>query len=64
MCITPDKVIFLASQRQAQYLETLKTEEAKIPIDILKRTKDAEENAVLFKQLLDEISKSKDGVSG
>ncbi|KAI4255761.1 MAG: hypothetical protein LQ352_002412 [Teloschistes flavicans] len=56
MVFTPDALWFVTTAKKAKHLEGLKG--GKIPIEILSRTKDAEQNAKHFESCLDLIKKS------
>lgn len=59
MLALPDKIVFVMSQKRASYLEVLETARAvtdKVPIEILKRTKDEEANKALFVKVLNYLT--------
>ncbi|KAJ3089807.1 FACT complex subunit spt16 [Quaeritorhiza haematococci] len=59
--ITPEKFVFLTSQRKAAILEGLKRDDGRVQIEILKRTKDEAANKEVFQQLINIMASSKDG---
>jgi nucleosome binding factor SPN SPT16 subunit len=58
--ITPEAIHFITTKKKAVYLEALKG--GKVPIEIYKRGKDADDNNAQFTKLADLIKSS--GVSG
>jgi nucleosome binding factor SPN SPT16 subunit len=51
MLLTPEKIYFATSQAKAKHLETLATKDG-VPIEILKRTKDEEQNKKTFRDII------------
>ncbi|KAI8148314.1 FACT complex subunit-domain-containing protein [Fennellomyces sp. T-0311] len=60
--LTPDKTTFVCSGKKADMLEGLKKGDKQVTIDVLRRTKDAEENMALYKPLIEELSGKRVGV--
>lgn len=50
--ITPEKFTFVCGQKKANSLENLKQGDKQIPIDIIRRGKDLEDNVPLYKDLI------------
>lgn len=59
MLITPEKITFVCSHKKASSLEVLKQGDKQIPIELVRRGKDIEENVPLYQDLI----KSLDNVS-
>lgn len=57
--ITPEKITFVCGQKRASSLESLKQGEKQIPIDIIRRGKDIEENVPLYQDLIKSLDKVK-----
>jgi len=54
MLLTPEKIYFATSQAKAKHLETLATKDG-VALEILKRTKDEEQNKKTFRDIITAI---------
>lgn len=52
MVITPEKITFICSQKRATQLEQLKQGDKQIPIEIVRRGKDIDENVPLYQDAI------------
>ncbi|KAI7889566.1 FACT complex subunit-domain-containing protein [Mucor mucedo] len=60
--ITPEKITFVCSHKRASSLESLKQGEKQIPIEIVRRGKDIEENVPLYQNIIKSLDKKRVGV--
>ncbi|KAI8062799.1 FACT complex subunit-domain-containing protein [Gilbertella persicaria] len=60
--ITPDKITFVCGQKKADIMETLKQGDKQIPIDIIRRGKDVEENVPLYQSVVEALNNKRVGV--
>ena len=51
--ITPEKITFICGQKKADIMETLKQGDKQIPIEIIRRGKDTEENVPLYQPIIE-----------
>ncbi|KAG0173480.1 FACT complex subunit spt16 [Apophysomyces sp. BC1015] len=55
MLLTQDKVTFVCSSRKGDYLESIKKGDKQVPVEIIRRNKNMEENIPLYTPLLEEL---------
>ncbi|GAA5811471.1 hypothetical protein MFLAVUS_004908 [Mucor flavus] len=60
--ITPEKFTFVCGQKKASALESLKQGEKQIPIDIIRRGKELEDNVPLYQDLIKSLENKRVGV--
>ncbi|KAG2196503.1 hypothetical protein INT47_012797 [Mucor saturninus] len=60
--ITPEKITFVCGHKRASSLESLKQGEKQIPIEIVRRGKDIEENVPLYQNIIKSLDKKRVGV--
>lgn len=56
MVITPEKITFICSQKRATQLEQLKQGDKQIPIELVRRGKDMEENVPLYQDIIKDLN--------
>ncbi|KAI7872577.1 FACT complex subunit-domain-containing protein [Spinellus fusiger] len=60
--LTPDKIIFVCSTKKGDVIETIKQGEKQVPIEIIRRGKNTQENVQLYMPLIEELNKKRVGV--
>ncbi|OBZ84460.1 FACT complex subunit spt16 [Choanephora cucurbitarum] len=60
--ITPEKITFICGQKKADIMETLKQGDKQIPIEIIRRGKDTEENVPLYQPIIEAFNGKRVGV--
>ncbi|OZJ06388.1 hypothetical protein BZG36_00744 [Bifiguratus adelaidae] len=61
LLFTADKLHVITSHSKAAHLQALDAAEKRIPMEVHVRTKDAEKNKELYKNVLEQVKKSRDG---
>ncbi|KAI9473599.1 MAG: FACT complex subunit-domain-containing protein [Benjaminiella poitrasii] len=62
MILTPDKITFLCSHKKADIIETLKQGDKQVPIDIIRRGKNLDENVPLYEAIITYLNNKRVGV--
>ncbi|KAI8987435.1 FACT complex subunit-domain-containing protein [Mycotypha africana] len=60
--ITPEKITIVCSQKKADIMETLKQGDRQIPVEIIRRGKNVEENVLLYEDIIKSLNKKRVGV--
>lgn len=56
LLITPDKITVVCSQKKADIIETLKQGDKQIPLEIIRRGKNGEENVPLYENVINQLN--------
>ncbi|KAI8393680.1 FACT complex subunit-domain-containing protein [Radiomyces spectabilis] len=59
---TPEKITFVCSMKKADVLETVKRGDKQVPVDIIRRGKNIEQNVPLYEPLVEALSGKRVGV--
>jgi nucleosome binding factor SPN SPT16 subunit len=56
MIIKPDKITVICSQKKADTIETVKQGDKQVPVTIIRRGKNLEENVALYKSVIEDLN--------
>ncbi|EIE81524.1 hypothetical protein RO3G_06229 [Rhizopus delemar RA 99-880] len=62
MIIKPDKITVICSQKKADTIETVKQGDKQVPVTIIRRGKNLEENVALYKSVIEDLNDKRVGV--
>ncbi|KAI9251558.1 FACT complex subunit-domain-containing protein [Sporodiniella umbellata] len=62
MIIKPDQMTVICSQKKADTLDTVRQGDKQLPVNIIRRSKNVEENISLYKSVIEDLNNKKVGV--